>query len=45
MKFEEKYSTKIEANKEQITSDAFAIGELLERLINVIEKLRIKIGK
>jgi len=33
MKFEDKYSTEDKEGKIKITTDAFAIGEMLEKLI------------
>ena len=39
MDFKEKYSTKTEQGKITITSEAYAIGEMLEKLSNILRKL------
>lgn len=38
--FESKYSTKTEPDKTLISNDAYAVGEMIELLINKIEQLR-----
>ena len=46
MKFNEKYTNKHEGTKDKrmlITNDAMAIGEIIQELINKIEKVRVSI--
>jgi len=40
MSFKEKYSTKEEKDKIKITNEAYAVGEMLEELAIMAEKIR-----
>lgn len=39
MAFKDKYSFKDEEGKVKITAEAFAVGEMLEKLFNILSKM------
>ena len=43
MKFKDKYSTETEVDKIKITPEAFAIGEMIQVLIDKIERVRVSL--
>ena len=44
MKFSDRYTIKIEEGKLSVSHDAFAVGEMLQMLIDKIEKVRLDLN-